>query len=281
MSHIENLYLGMLTKNYEHIGPDSPIVLIVDENGKDMLHLNITDTPQSDFKNGAANLYHINVKNKNIERGMLNNSSVRVGIRGVDHWSPEHIVIWGDHNNEKEIIPVAMETNLKTRLSTDSKEGALSIPVMLVNKGTDSTMINRILIMIRTSEAPVDGTNSRIELQIATRSKQVLNFECLTSSQLEQERYRACMYFVKCQEAFAKRDLFGKSFTLTISGNDKWLPKSFFIFGIDTVVGNPTKLVPLVYVPIWNLGWMSTNKTEGKSMIELPVKRELMVEMVH
>jgi hypothetical protein len=64
------------------------------------------------------------------------------------------------------------------------------------------------------------------------------------------------------------------SFRLSISGDDQWTPSSFFLFGIDQLLEdgvNVTSVIPLVHLPEWNLGQMSEDPNEGRSIVVLPL----------
>jgi len=51
------------------------------------------------------------------------------------------------------------------------------------------------------------------------------------------------------------------------------LPSVVFLFGLDTTTaqGRPTLAVPLVSVPAWTLGPLSTDVSEGKKSVPLPL----------
>ena len=57
--------------------------------------------------------------------------------------------------------------------------------------------------------------------------------------------------------------------TLTILGDDAWLPASLFLFGLDTASGRPTHVVPIVSVPRWGMGALSTDQGEGSKVVRL------------
>ncbi len=104
----------------------------------------------------------------------LTNSSIRVGITGDNVWKPEHILLLGRtdpaSNEVVQQIPLATEVDIR-----DDKEGYLSAirlrasltkPLRLVGLGSDSTVIRRVLLLIRTDNGGDDGTDDPIELQI-------------------------------------------------------------------------------------------------------------------
>jgi hypothetical protein len=59
------------------------------------------------------------------------------------------------------------------------------------------------------------------------------------------------------------------SIRLSILGTDAWLPKTVFVFGLDTASGRPNEVVTLASVPEWELGWLSTDPSEGSASVLL------------
>src|SRR5262245_55521651 len=105
MAFLHTLWAGMLTDTKEDSGTDSSIVLIINETGgkPDLLHHTFPDTAQRDQETGQANVYAITKDEIQAPLGesplfsadQLNESSVRVGIRGEDKWRPEAFFVWG------------------------------------------------------------------------------------------------------------------------------------------------------------------------------------------
>jgi len=96
MPRIDTLWIGMKTAVGPDAGTDSSIVLIINEGGEpvDAVHFTLPDTTQDDQEEGQANLYQIDLNDETPHEGRtfdpqkLNDSSVRVGIRGDDMWQP-------------------------------------------------------------------------------------------------------------------------------------------------------------------------------------------------
>lgn len=270
MPDLTHLWAGMLTRNSPgYAGTNSRIVLIVCQNGFDRLHHTFSDTPQDDQERGQANLYELNVATNNIDPDALDNSSIRVGIRGDDLWCPEHFVVWGECTDGT-IRPLAIETDLSVRLSTAQDEGNLSLPLRLVNPADERMPIRRLLMLMTTADEPNAGTDSPIELQITSGGSLVVDFDIPDTPQAEQERAQANFYFVPVSSPFTKADLTSTSIRLRIRGGDMWIPGSFFLFGLDDAEGRPESLVPLVHIPTWRpRRRLSTDSSEGVSSVEL------------
>jgi hypothetical protein len=74
--------------------------------------------------------------------------------------------------------------------------------------------------------------------------------------------------------AFTRAQLLPNSISLAIDGDDQWVPSSLFMFGLDShsFANRPvSQVVPLVHLPLWNLGELSTDPNEGRSEVVLPL----------
>lgn len=290
MSVLIRLRVGMLTDDSRHAGTDSRIVLIIKEAGSrhDVLHYTFPDTAQRDQERGQANLYEVNrdefihlFSPGVIDTEKLDSSSFRVGIRGNDLWRPKSFVIWGE-DDEGAIIPLAIDTNLQPQgtfgppgavtLSTDASEGKLSFPLPRVGLGSASTPIRRLLMLMTTADEDHAGTNDEFELQITTSDgRLVVDHTSTDTPQDDQERAQANLYFVPVRIPFNRSELNADSIRLRINGDDKWLPASFFLFGLDTDEGEPEFLVTLVHLRTWPFGGLSTDSEEGVESVRLPL----------
>lgn len=271
MSHLATLWMGTLTRNVDEAGTDNRIELIVNENGLERLHHTFPDTAQEDQERGKANLYKVEVATKNIVPEALNDSSIRVGIKGDDAWHPQHMVIWGSRFSGGAVIPLAIETDLTVKLSTKASEGVSSIPLRLVSLGSGAMQINRLLMLMTTSTTRDAGTNSAIELEISTAAGLIVDFDVPDTPQDDQETGEANLYFVPVASSFTKNSLSGGSIRLRIKGDDAWRPTSFFLFGLDDAAGRPEFLVPLVHLRTWPFGQLSTDSSEGVASVSLPL----------
>ena len=267
---LNRLWVAMLTHNTRDAGTDSPTMIIINQYGIDRLHHTFLDTAQRDQEQGEANLYGINVVGP-VDPDHLTDSSVRVAIRGDNLWEPEHYVVWGEQPQEPRVVPIAIETDMNMGLSTDRREGHLSLPLRLVDLGSSEMGISRLLMLMTTADVENAGTDDTIELQITDAAGSIIvDYDVPDTPQQDQERAQANFYFVPVGSRFTKNDLNAGSIRLRIQGSDAWLPQSFFLFGLDGAAGRPGSLVPLVHIPNWTLGWMSTDPGEGESSVILP-----------
>jgi hypothetical protein len=261
----------MRTRSTANSGTDSRIALILNQGGfADVLEHTFGDTGQHDLETGQANLYALNVLQADISLFSLTNSSIRIGIRGDDLWRPEDIFVWGQSSLNGAVLPLAIATNIQSALSTDANEGALSLPVQRVS-ALSLAPIRRLLMLMLTADGDDTGTNSPVALRITNREGSILDFEIPDTSQEDQESGQANWYWVPVRTPFFKVDLDDDSIQLVIRGDDAWLPSAFFLFGVDSAEGRPQAMVPLVHIRNWNLGWMSTDSSEGAGTIELPL----------
>jgi hypothetical protein len=106
------------------------------------VHFTLPDTAQDDQEGGQANLYQIDLNDETPIEGRtflterLNDSSVRVGIRGDDAWSPGSCIC--GRSRDRLIIPLALSVvkqgfksgeNSTMVISTDRDEGRTSFCV--------------------------------------------------------------------------------------------------------------------------------------------------------
>jgi len=272
MTDLKDIWLGILTQNTSYSGTQSPITFILNQGGTDKVHHTIADTKQRDLEKGEANLYRIPSNNfmSTVDPDYLSDSSIRVGIRGDNLWKPEHLIVWGKRNDGK-IHPLAFENSISTILSTDRNEGKLSMPLRLIETGDDTTNIQRLLVMMKTSDKKHAGTDSKVKLKIKSPEGYFVNYEFPNTPQYEQERHEANVYFIKGFSTFTKNDLNRDSIILEIKGKDKWLPASFFVFGLESPSDRPKYMVPLVNIENWNMGGLSTDSSEGKTSVTIPL----------
>lgn len=276
----------MLTSNSSNAGTDNETVLIINEDGRDRLHHTFRDTSQRDQEKGEANLYYLDISESSrferITPANLTNSSVRIGIRGDDAWAPEHYFVWGESaENPNTIIPIAMENHINeitsnrvgpdpVFISSDKSEGNISLPLRLVRTGDGDSRINRLVMLMTTRNVSDAGTDSKIELQITSNGSVIVNYEIPDTPQWEQEKAQANFYLIPVEaNSLTKNSIDDFSIRLSIKGSDAWRPESFFLFGADTIEGRINQLVPLVHMPTWNKGWLSTDGDEGDSSVRL------------
>jgi hypothetical protein len=71
-------------------------------------------------------------------------------------------------------------------------------------------------------------------------------------------------HFLEVERPFTRADVVSKgAIHLIILGTDAWLPMTVFVFGLDTEEGRPGEVVTLSAIPKWDLGWLSTDPSEG------------------
>jgi hypothetical protein len=216
-----------------------------------------------------------------------------VDIRGDDAWQPERFFVWGERLGDGAIIPFALNLkpdftpeNQPVTLSTDPDEGATGIPLQHVNLGTAQTRIESLLLAINTSSAEDSGTDDRLELRVLPQGLPLLTDDIPFPPDTPQEDletglpnlYESRVGYpgptAPFHIPFTRAQLLPNSITLAIEGDDAWVPSSFFMFGLDShsFANRPVReVVPLVHLPVWNLGPMSTDPNEGRSEIVLPL----------
>jgi hypothetical protein len=269
--NLRRLWISMLTANFADAGTNSQIEIIINDQGIDRLRHTFPDTPQEDQEPGQANLYEVNVAANNIVPENLTDSSIRVGIRGDDQWTTGNILVWGERFTGGAVIPLAFETNIPP-LSTDASEGVSSTPLRLVGLGSRTMQINRMLLLVKTSTTSDAGTDDEITLRISTTQSGV-DFTSPfpaggVTSQDDLETGQANLYHLH-DASFTKNSI--TEIRLETQGNDAWLPESFFLSGQEEGSDRQNSLVPLVHLPSWSFGNLSTDTEEGAPLVRLPL----------
>lgn len=287
------LWVAMLTRNKEDSGTDSQIALTVKEDGADRLYHLFPDTSQNDQERGQPNLYEVPEELVLSAKISPENFVVAgVDIRGDDAWQPEVVFVWGERLGDGAIIPLAV--NLKpdftpedqpVTLSTDPDKGLTGIPLQRVTLGTALlTGIESVLLVINTSSEEDSGTDDLLELRVLTTNLGLkttkVPFPLFDSPQEDLETGLPNLYEVfqrvgiPLPFAFTRANLLPNSISLAIEGDDQWVPSSLFMFGLDShsFANRPvSQVVPLVHLPLWNLGELSTDPNEGRSEVVLPL----------
>jgi hypothetical protein len=275
MPTIDILWLAHLNRNAANAGSDSTVNLTINVDGEDVHDGD--DTHRHNVGDGEAWLDGGRRLDTPFDSSLLTNSSVRVGGRGDDAWGPGDVLVFGHSLAEFQsgvAVPLAMESGLTAFLSTDPSEGPLTLPLRLVRPGTSSTVIRRVLLLVRTAE-PFDrdtGTDSPIQLEVFAEDNLVLREEIDDTSQPDLESDTSNWYVMDALAPFTRGQVqAGGRIVLSILGNDAWLPASLFVFGLDTASGRPNEVVSLVSRPFWGDRWMSTDPAEGDASVDLPV----------
>ena len=290
MPRINSLWIGMKTAvGVSDGGTDSQLVLIVNEGGEpvDAVHATLPDTSQSDQEEGQANLYRIELNDETPREGRtfdtqdLNPSSIRVGIRGDDRWSPGSCLVWGQ-DAQGSIVPLALNVVRQgfeagepptMALSTDPDEGRTSFCVKRVQPGDEFTAVSRLILLVATADEDDAGTDDTITLRITDIFGRVLVEETIADTvQDDLEQGQANFYYVEFGATVIRTNLDDKSIQLSINGDDAWRPASVFLFGLDAREGETVNFVtPLVHLPEWPFGTLSTDSGEGRASVALPV----------
>ena len=293
MSTIDKLWLATLTKNEDDAGTGAGVLNVtINIDGDDVEDIDFgfmsgsgplsgglgpdrgwLDQGQAAISGGTFGNPGEPLPNP-VDANLLTNSSIRLGIRDDDAWGPQHVLVFGQTQPAfvpSQIVALAMETDLTHWLSTDSSEGKLTMPIRLVGPGSATTLIRKVLLLVYTGSGDNVETDSPIQLQITAGGALVVDQPIIDTPQDDLEQYTANWYPVDVAVPFAKGDIAADGIRLSILGDDAWLPTQVYVFGLDTENGRPNEVVTLVAIPQWDLGWLSTDLSEGKPSIPLPV----------
>jgi hypothetical protein len=279
---VDNLWLAALTKDEDDAGTDDRFNLTINIDGIDvfvrdfvigwrMTGAGTNQVLRTGLRDGQAGIENSEPLETPFETAGLTHSSVRLGIRGDDAWSPEHVLLIGRTQPAFEpgrIMALAMETEIGSSLSSDNDEGHLTMRLRLVSPGTSATVIQRVLLLIYTDAGNDVETDNSIQLQIGAGGGIVVH-KIITDNL---RPLTARWYVIDVETPFTMADMVANgSIRLSILGTDAWLPKTVFVFGLDTASGRPSEVVTLASVPEWGLGWLSTDPSEGSASIALPL----------
>jgi hypothetical protein len=272
---MQSFWVGMLTHNRRYSGTRNSILLIINRDGKDVVNRYLDKGPTMDSptpSKGEAKVYQTwGGENEEFVKAD-DDIYLRIGISGSDLWRPEHIVIWTESDKSHlQIVPVAIETEISATLSTDSDEGVSSIPIRRVASGDENTEIKRLLCIFNTRETRDSGTDSSLLLRVIREGQLVTDYTFPDTPQSDFEADFDNLYFVPVITPFIRQGLTDTSIQLRIQGTDAWNPSSIRVIGVDTESGRPNKLIPLVNTYFPEGTTLSTDSSEGKEWIYLPL----------
>jgi len=277
MAAIDDVWLAALSKNEDDAGSRNRFNLTINIDGADVyghdfiLGWNLPGQGSAGLRDGQAGLEEGAAPTAPFDAAALTNSSVRLGLRGDDAWAPKHALVIG--RAQPDFIPgrflaLAMETDIVGWLSADSGEGRLTMPLRRVGAGGADMVVRRVLMLVYTDRGDEIDTESDIRLQVVTSGQIVLDRK--VTHDLNQ--VRAYWEFLSVDTPFTRADVASKgSIRLGILGTDAWLPKTLFLFGLDTEEGRPNQVVTLSAIPKWELGMLSTDPSEGAASVVLPI----------
>jgi hypothetical protein len=282
---LQRLWMAMLTRNTGNAPTSDPLALTVAQDGADRLYFRFPrPTIQRNQEQGQPNLYEVPV----VLPAMISPERfVVVGLNalGTNAWRPEVFFVWGERHEDLAIIPLALnlDPDFTTRggqpvaLSLDPSDGPAELDLRRVSLGTAQTRIERLLMVIDTlsssPNAPIDQpTDASLSLRVdLPGSREVLEHRFPATPQDDLITGRPNLY--EAPLTFSREQLLPSSISLAIEGDYTWVPRSFFLFGIDTsfVAGGVRPVVPFVHLPTWLLGPLSTDPTRGRLEVRLPL----------
>ena len=267
MAEIPFLTLAALTRDVNNAGSGDRLNLTINVGGTDVAIAEFV----AEHSRGQGLLRRAEAV-VSFESTSLTQSSVRIGTRGDDAWAPRHILLIGQGTGGR-VVAIAMETDISRWLSTDVVEGALTLPLRLLAPENPDTPIRRLLMLVRTADRRNAGTDSLVQLQIVARGRPLFSEVITDTSQDDMERGVANWYEFAVPAPFTLHELqrAGAEVTLTMLGDDAWLPASWFLFGMDTDKGRPSQVIALARDAVWNRGWLSADEHEGSKVVRFSV----------
>lgn len=273
MPLLARLWVAWLTRRNDESGTDR-VRLTVNVDGKQLFSRTLFN-----FQTSKAAIFNFDIEDKGIESGSLTASSVRLEAVSEDAWRPEHFFVWGVEApppfRDLGIFPLAIEMKMNEQLSAENGEGVRMIPLRPVTNGNSDMSVNRLLVLLST-DAIVDraDTDNSLEIQIVSNDRLVALCEIKDTAQEDLENGSSNFYTMPVILPFTKSSLTNESITLRIKGGmDNWLPRHFFLFGLDRAIGRPRSIVPLAHQQEWSFGAMEPDPTNGIASVTLPLVR--------
>ena len=286
MGSVDYHYFATLTRTGGDAGTDSVVNLIVTSDGTDIFDHRFEDSRQEDQERGKVNLYKM--------EGRISDATVRVGILGDDAWEPELLFLWSTDERaddpSRRIVPLKIETDVQTKLSTNDPGAAQSMPIRSTANPELRVPVQRLLLIVETVQDSSDsgvsfgsgmvlapdavadsGTDDEIRLQVVANGALVLDEVIGDTPQDDLEPDQVNIYFIPVAIPFTREGLEKDAIRLSIRGSDAWRPRSLFVFGLF-VRGERTYVMPLVHEDPWVQGSLSTDSNEGQSQVILPLE---------
>jgi hypothetical protein len=262
---LSDLWVATLTSTRSDSGSDSDLVVIVNQNGNDVVHRNLGFGA---VETGGGKLYRHDVADGAVDPDQ--DFYMRIGTRGDDAWRPVLIASWGERETTRNVVPLRYDEEMDILLSTDSSEGRISLPLRKVAGGQIRTGINRVMLVTGTGFGNF-GTDSPIHVRITAGATVVVDQTIPDTPQNDLDEAEGNVYFIPVIRSFTRSQLTDTSIELSIEGDDAWRPIVVAMFGLDTGSGNPGKVVPLVHLHPWGAQVLSTDPSEGVSSVTLPL----------
>jgi len=267
MPFIRNLWVATLTSDASDSGTDGERVVIMNQNQIDVVHRNLGFGPAD---TGGGNLHRHDVSDLGI---LPDNYYMRSGIRGDDAWRPTMIVAWCERFTTGNVVLLGYDEKITQVLSADASEGRISVPLRQIGRGNIRTGINRVMLVTATNSDFIDlATDSPVHVRITRDDGSVVvNHTIPDTPQADFESLEGNVYYLPVISSFTRSQLTDASIELSIEGDDAWGPIVVVLFGLDTALGQPNEIVPLVHKHPWNLETLSTDPDEGVAAVTLPL----------
>jgi hypothetical protein len=267
MPFIRNLWIASLTDNAADSDTDNRRVVMMTQGEIDVVHDDLDSRPAD---RGGGNVDHLDISDFGI---LPENYYMRIGIRGDDAWRPRMIAAWCERFTSGNVVLLGYDEEITQVLSTDSSEGRISLPLRQIGQGLVDMEIKRVMLVTSTGGGDFETTEDvHVAITLAS-GLSVVNHTIPDTPQADFRSGKGNLYFLPVIQTFPRSALTDRSVELSISGDDAWGPTAVMLFGLDTAVGQPTAIVPLVHVHPFQdaFGILSTDLTEGLPRVTLPL----------
>lgn len=288
MARIDTLWVCVSTKDTTDGGTNDKIALILNQDDRDAIYLDLPLTNQADLEKGATNLYSLDISDEtkfaSLESDRLAKTYARLVINGRDMWNPGQTLVWGV-SKDGTVYPIAFnQIGMNQILSEDSGEGRVSSPILPAytfwSPGVSALRAEFDLLMIAvlTGDGDNDGTDDTITLEITGAVPTAsLTIALDTKDKSDFQSSQASFYNVNPGKSIGLtlHSISLSTIKLKTNGSNQWKPASFFLFGCNSIPGSSSMILSaLVSVPDWKasgLGWLSSGTDEGADEVTLPL----------
>jgi hypothetical protein len=289
MATIDSLGMAVHVRPFRHSGSGSNWSLIVNSGGVDVLHAQFMVSPPfgqtwvtvPDFgPEGFAGVYGLGnfpfgplgpMGTLEVDTTPLDPSSIRLELRGDDLLRPLHILSWGIEAGGA-IVPLTVDTDLAINLSGDLDEGVGSMPLALVDSGTDATPLSEVVVFVSLTGNPNAPTRQPVSLRVERANGNLIWASGLEDFfALDSGGRNAKIWRLTDVSAFSRVDTLGPVIPkLRVDGPDNAMIQSLVAIGVNRDGPRPVA-VPLVHhVPslTGDNPWVGTSTSpDGREMI--------------
>ncbi len=291
MAIIDSIGIAVHVREFRHSASESNWSLIVNSAGVDVVHAQFMVSPPEVWvvvprfgPEGFANVYALGsfpfgyksvFGTLTLDTGPLSPSSIRLALHGSDLLRPLHILTWGIDAGGA-IVPLTVDTDIGITLSDDFGEGVGSMPLALVDSGTDATAFSEVIVFASLTGNQYAPTRQPVSLRVERANGALAWSSGLENFFALEPGERSAKIWRLTDNPFSRVDNLGPVVPkLRVDGPDNAMIEAFVAIGVNRDGPRPVA-VPLVHhIPslTGSNAWVGTSTSPaGREMI-LPLCR--------